>query len=119
MPVALSELEYRIAASSLGSTSRHFFEAMALPELKRSMSHANTLYGVESVDGKWFDDSVSSHIWILSFSWRNHRFLIDTNDHAGLSEFLVTDPECPTDILLVAELVRFLGGFLVSHQTNL
>jgi hypothetical protein len=96
MPIAADEVECSIQESSLGPGSRHFFEAMALPNLKQTRTHAVKLTGLVIDDGQ----TDSWMIWSLKFHYQGHSFLIDTNDHAGLSQFYVADPECSIDILL-------------------
>ncbi|MDB5345256.1 MAG: hypothetical protein JWP89_3633 [Schlesneria sp.] len=96
MPIAVDEVECSIQESSLGPGSRHFFEAMALPNLKQARSHALKLDELVISDGQ----TDSWLIWSLTFHYQGHSFLIDTNDHAGLSQFYVADPECSIDILL-------------------
>ncbi len=80
----------------LGDSSRHFFEAVALPELKKSKVHVKQLEGLSDVCSTCDGDL----IWTMTFSYRGHHFLIDTNYHAALSNFFAADPECPDDILI-------------------
>ena len=80
--------------------ARHFFEAIELPELKETKSHAKTLDGLVVVDDTWNGGRGLSAIWTLTFTYRGHQFQIDTNHHAGLSEFFVSDSECADEILV-------------------
>ena len=93
--IDICDLENEAIQTALGATSRWFYEANRLPELKRTKSHAAKLEGLNIVS-----KSGSSSCWTIVFSFRDHRFLIDTNDHAGHSEFFVSESDCPDNVLL-------------------
>ena len=112
-----AEIENNMMATSLGKSSRHFFEAMALPSLKQSNRHVNSLEGAVVIDETWTGSRGLSDHWTLTFSCHGHRFLIDTNHHAAMSEFFVADSECPIDVLTDV-LVHFnkLSPLLINEQ---
>lgn len=100
MPITAAELEHRITRSSLGDSSRDFFLAIALPELKKAKSHAAKFKGLSEIVGNLGDGPRSDLIWTMTFTYCGQRFLIDTNYHAGLSQFYVADPDCSDEVLL-------------------
>jgi len=100
MSISPTEILDEPIDSILEGSSRYFYESAALPEMKATLRRAKKLNGVSDVVGQWFQNRKSSHMWTLTFTYSTHRFLIDTNYHAGISLFIVGDRGCENDILL-------------------
>lgn len=98
--------------SPLGERSLCFFESEDFPRPKRSFS--------ESLEGLMLTEENPPRglfrgcggpgygAWDLQFTYRGYRFLVESNSHAALGYFWVSDPNCPKSILLEV-LEHFLG----------
>lgn len=100
MLIDAAELEHNQIGSPLSDDSRHFYESIALPKLRRTKAHAGQLDGLVVVADTWDGGPGLSSCWTMTFTYRGQSFFVDTNYHAALSEFFVADAECPNDILL-------------------
>jgi hypothetical protein len=86
-----------------------------LPELPRVVEHARGLEGLAVADSERRPSRRTGGEWILTFTYRGHRFGIHTDYHAQVSRYSSPDPDCPEP--LFREVVTHIEGVWLVPPT--